>query len=76
MGTEHDFYNNIKNWDFSQIQYEKDTLTDWDMYDILRKNATSNSRVLDLGTGGGENVIKKFPECLEILATDFSEDLV
>ncbi len=76
MGTEHDFYNNIKNWDFSKIQYEKDTLTDWDMYDILRKNATSNSRALDLGTGGGENVIKKFPDCLEILATDFSEEMV
>lgn len=73
---EYEFYNKLKNWDFSQIKYEEKYLTQWNMYDILRKNSNSQSRVLDLGTGGGEKVLKHFPETLEILATDFSEEMI
>ena len=28
-----EFYNKIKNWDFSMINYEKEVLTNWDMND-------------------------------------------
>ena len=73
---EYKFYNNLKNWDFSQIKYEEHYLTQWDMYDILRKNSNSQSKILDLGTGGGEKVLQQFPEALEILATDFSEEMI
>jgi len=31
---------------------------------------------LILGTGGGERVLKYFPECKEILATDFSKEMI
>ena len=76
INNEHDFYNEIKNWDFSYINYIKENFTRWDMYEILRNNSNSESRVLDLGTGGGEKVLKYFPEVKEIIATDFSEEMI
>ena len=74
--NELDFYNKMKNWDFSMINYEKETLTNWNMNEEINKNANRESKILDLGTGGGEKVLKYFPECKEILATDFSEEMI
>lgn len=76
MKKEYDFYNEIKNWDFSMIKCEEENLTNWDMYQILSENATRNSKILDLGTGGGEKVIKNYPEVQEIVATDFSPEMI
>lgn len=73
---EYEFYNKLKNWDFSQIKYEEENLTKWDMYDILRKNTNLQSKILDLGTGGGEKVLTQFPDVSEILGTDFSEEMI
>ena len=73
---EYEFYNKLKNWDFSKIKYEEVSLTNWDMYDILSSNCSGQSKVLDLGTGGGEKVLSNFPEVKEILATDFSEEMI
>ena len=74
--NEIDFYNKIKNWDFSYINYEKENLTNWNMYDILRKEATSESCILDLGTAGGEKALKEFPKVKEILGTDLSPEMI
>ena len=76
LNNEYDFYNEIKNWDFSYINYIKENFTRWDMYEILKDNSNSESRVLDLGTGGGEKVLKYFPEVKEIIATDFSKEMI
>lgn len=46
QSKELEFYNNLKNWDFSQIKYEEENLTQWDMYDILRKNTNPQSKIL------------------------------
>lgn len=73
---EYEFYNKIKNWDFSQIDCFEETLTNWDMYDILKASSNSNSKILDLGTGGGEKVLENYPEVKEIVATDFSEEMI
>ena len=74
--NEFDFYEKIKNWDFSKIKYIEESLTNWDMYDILNKKANSESKILDLGTGGGENLIKYFPQAKEIIGTDFSNEMI
>lgn len=74
--NELDFYNKVKNWDFSMINCKKEYLTNWDMYKILNEYATSESRILDLGTGGGEKVLEYFPKCKEIMATDFSAEMI
>ena len=74
--NELDYYNKIKNWDFSQINCETENLTNWDMYKILNEKTTKEYRILDLGTGGGEKVINEFPEALEIVGTDFSSEMI
>ena len=73
---EFDFYEKIKNWDFSEIKYTEESLTNWDMYEILNKEANRKSKILDLGTGGGEKVIQNFPEAKEIIGTDFSTEMI
>lgn len=73
---EYEFYNKIKDWDFSKINYEEEILTDWDLYEILKSHTNKESKILDLGTGGGEKVLKYFPDCKEIIATDFSEEMI
>ena len=58
------------------FEIESEELTNWDFYEILRKISNKNSRILDLGTGGGENVLKYFPGCEEILGTDYIKEMV
>ena len=74
--SELEFYEKVKNWDFSMIKYSKECLTDWDLYKLLNQYSNSESKILDLGTGGGEKVLKYFPECQEIVATDFSKEMI
>ncbi len=78
MGQENelDFYEKIKNWSFDEFKIEVEDLTKWDLYEILNGLSNKESRILDLGTGGGERVIKEFPECAEILGTDFSQEMI
>ena len=73
---EKEFYEEIKDWDFSKFEIETESLTNWDFFGVLNELATKNSRILDLGTGGGEKVLEYFPDCKEILATDFSEGMI
>lgn len=70
------FYENIKDWNFEKFEIQTEKLTNWDLYEILKKITNEKSKKLDLGTGGGEKVIAYFPECAEILATDFSKEMI
>jgi SAM-dependent methyltransferase len=70
------FYQKVKDWDFSKINYVSDSLTNWDMYEELNISVSIDSKILDLGTGGGEKVLSKFPSCAEILGTDFSSEMI
>ena len=74
--NELEFYQKIKNWDFSKIKYVSENFTNWDMYEELSRSARKDSKILDLGTGGGEKVLSYFPECKEILGTDFSSEMI
>lgn len=76
MNRELEFYNEVKNWDFSKIKYIEECLTNWNMHDILNKMATKDSYILDLGTGGGEKLLEYFPEAKEIIGTDFSNEMI
>lgn len=71
-----EFYEKIKNWDFSKINRAEEKLTDWDLYKLLNQCSNEESKILDLGTGGGEKVIKYFPNCKEIVATDLSIEMI
>ena len=71
-----EFYENVGDWDFSMIKYENEILTDWDFYKKIAENTNEESLCLDLGCGGGENVLKKYPEVGMVIATDFSPEMV
>ena len=71
-----EYYEEIKDWDFSMFDIQTESLTKWDLYEILKKLANKKSKILDLGTGGGEKLLRSFPECAEILGTDFSEGMI
>lgn len=76
MINELEFYNNVKNWDFSMIKSEEESLTNWDMYKVLNDCTNEDSVILDLGTGGGEKVLNYFPNARKIIGTDFSEEMI
>ena len=70
------YYEEIKDWDFSMFEFETVNFTNWDLYKKLKEIANENSKVLDLGTGGGEKVLEYFPKVKEILGTDFSKEMI
>ena len=70
------FYEEIGNWDFSKIKIITEKLTKWDYFEEISKHTNENSLCLDLGTGGGERVLKKYPKVGMIIATDFSDEMI
>ena len=74
--NEHDYYSQLANWSFEDINYEVENFTNWIYEDEIIKHVAKNSKILDLGTAAGEIVLKRFPECAEILGTDFSEEMI
>ena len=74
--SEHDYYNKLANWTFDDINFESEIYTNWTYEDEIKKHTNSNSKILDLGTADGMKVLKRFPECAEIVGTDFSEQMI
>ncbi len=70
------YYDEVKDWNFDMFEIETESLTNWDMFEILKSVTNKNSKILDLGTGGGEKVLEFFPDCEEILATDLSQEMI
>lgn len=70
------FYETVSDWDFSQINYIEENYTNWNLYKELNKITTKDSKILDLGTGGGEKLLEFFPDCQEILGTDYSPEMI
>ena len=58
--NEKKYYDQIKDWNFDEFQIETESLTNWDMYELLKKVTDENSKILDLGTGGGEKYYQNF----------------
>lgn len=74
--NEYDYYNDLANWSFEDIDYISEVFTNWIYEEEIIKRANENSKILDLGTAAGEKVLKKFPNCAEILGTDFSIKMI
>ncbi|MBQ2836116.1 MAG: methyltransferase domain-containing protein [Clostridia bacterium] len=70
------YYERIGNWDFSQIKCKTENLTIWDFYEQIKENTNEKSLCLDLGTGGGEKVLRNYPNVGMVIATDFSEEMI
>ena len=77
MEKELEFYERIGNWDFSKIKYHEEILEDeFCYYDWVKKYVDENTSVLDLGTGGGEAMLKNFPKAKRIVGIDFSKEMI
>lgn len=75
--NEKKYYDQVKDWSFDEFQIKTDELTNWNMYEILEKVTNENSKILDLGTGGGEKALSKYPSYVkEILGTDYSNAMI
>ena len=74
--SEFEYYDEIGNWDFSDIKYKTERHTNWDYFEEIKKHTNDKSVCLDLGTGGGEEVLKNYPEVEKIIATDFSSEMI
>ena len=74
--NELNYYESLGDWDFSQIKYHTESKSTWEFYDQIRQNTNTNSLCLDIGTGGGEKVLTRYPEIGMIIATDFSEEMI
>ena len=70
------YYQSIGNWDFSKIKCETKKITNWDFFEKIREHSNENSLCLDIGTGGGEEVLRNYPEVGMIIATDFSKEMI
>lgn len=70
------YYENLGNWDFSKIKYKTEKITNLDFYEKIKENTNENSLCLDIGTGGGEKVLKYYPNVGMIIATDFSKEMI
>ena len=71
------YYEEIGNWDFSKIKYKTENIVNlYCIYSYYKKHTNKDSKCLDLGTGGGEKLLKKYPNVGEITGTDFSEEMI
>ena len=69
-------YNDIGNWNFTDLNIVKEKQNTWDMYKELKKCVDEKSVVLDLGTGGGERALKSIPNVGLLIGTDLYENMI
>lgn len=77
MEKELEFYEKIGDWDFSKINYYEEILEDeFNYFEWIKKYVSNNAVCLDLGTGGGEVVLKNYPKVKELKCIDFSKEMI
>lgn len=62
-------------WDFSKLNVKSEG-EKWDFYKIVVEKAQPNSILLDIGTGGGERVLKISADFLLVIGIDLSESML
>ena len=77
MSVKLEFYENIGNWEFSMINYHEEILEDgFDYFKWIEKCTNNQSICLDLGTGGGEKLLKNYPKVKKIIGIDNSKEMI
>jgi len=72
----YEYYERLANWSFDEFDIHSESLTDWNLYEILGSLTDKDSHILDLGTGGGEKLLAYYPDCAGILGTDYSPQMI
>ena len=65
----------INGWDFSKLQVTTEGVK-WDFYEEETKRCKSSDILLDVGTGGGENVLKIASSLLLLVGIDISSSMI
>lgn len=65
----------LSGWDFSAVRDDRDPVP-WDYQDVVRRNLSPASRVLDIGTGGGEQFLQLVPLIRSGTGVDASAEMV
>jgi SAM-dependent methyltransferase len=76
--NELDFYDKIgkiNGWDFSELQVTTEGVK-WDFYEEVTKKCKSSDILLDVGTGGGENVLRIASSLLFLVGIDLSSGMM
>ncbi len=76
--NELDFYDQvgkINGWDFSKLLITSEGVK-WDFYEEVTKRCTGSDILLDVGTGGGEKVLKIASSLLLVVGIDFSSGMI
>jgi ubiquinone/menaquinone biosynthesis C-methylase UbiE len=75
---EKEYYSQQKNWDFSKIKYTTvyNPENEFDFYTMIKKYSSQSSLCLDLGTGGGENLLRYYADVGYIIAIDNSKEMI
>lgn len=72
------FYNKVgkeNGWDFSMLKVFAEGVQ-WDFYEEVRSKSQTSDVLLDIGTGGGENLLKIAPYFLLLIGIDLSHEMV
>lgn len=73
-----DFYDKvgkINGWDFSKLQVITKGVK-WDLYEEVKKRFRHSDILLDVGTGGGENILKIATSFLFLVGIDLSSGMI
>lgn len=73
-----DFYDRvgkINGWDFSKLQVMTEGVK-WNFYEEVKRRSQSSDILLDVGTGGGENVLKIASSFLFLVGIDLSSGMI
>jgi len=62
-------------WDFSHLKTTK-TGQGWDFFQKVLKKAKSNDLILDIGTGGGERILKIAKQFKSVYAIDHTQSMI
>lgn len=65
----------VNGWDFSKVKCRSEDVK-WDFYGEVRKRCEGKEILLDIGTGGGENVLKIASCLLLVVGIDLSSGML
>lgn len=65
----------LNGWDFSQIRVSSDK-PDWEFNEEVIERCNKTDSLLDIGTGGGENLLKISPAVLNAVGIDLSGEMI
>ena len=71
----YDIVGALNGWDFSQLRCISEGV-EWNFYDEVSKRCTSSDVLLDIGTGGGENLLSIASKAALLVGIDLSHSMI